>query len=64
MIGSLFVYRPPQFGFSRAEQRLLLAALHGGTDRELSGDLGISLATVKKTWALRFTFASPRACAI
>ncbi len=24
--------------------------MHGGTDRELSGDLGISLATVKKTW--------------
>jgi DNA-binding CsgD family transcriptional regulator len=50
MIGSLFVYRPPQFGFSRSEQRLLLAALHGGTDRELSDALGISLATVKKTW--------------
>jgi DNA-binding CsgD family transcriptional regulator len=49
-IGILFEYRPPQFGFSPAEQRLLLAALNGGTDRELSGDLGISLATVKKTW--------------
>ncbi len=49
-IGILFEYRPTQFGFSRGEQRLLLAALHGGTDRELSDALGISLTTVKKTW--------------
>ena len=49
-IGVLFEYRPPQFGFGRGEQRLLLAALHGGTDRELSDALGISLTTVKKTW--------------
>ena len=49
-IGILFEYRPPQFGFSLGEQRLLLAGLHGGTDRELSDALGISLATVKKTW--------------
>ena len=49
-IGILFEYRPPQFGFSAGEQRLLLAALHGGTDRELSDALGISLTTVKKTW--------------
>src|SRR5579872_614602 len=27
-IGSLFVYRPPQFGFNRSEQRLLLSALN------------------------------------
>ena len=49
-ISSLFPYQPPQFGFSRSEQRLLLCALGGGTDRELSDDLGISLSTVKKTW--------------
>lgn len=49
-IGSLFLYQPPQFGFSGSEQRLLLSALAGGTDEELSDDLGISLSTVKKTW--------------
>ncbi len=49
-IGTLFLYQPPQFGFSGSEQRLLLSALQGGTDEELSDDLGISLSTVKKTW--------------
>jgi hypothetical protein len=47
---SMFLYQPPQFGFSRSEQRLLLFALNGGTDQELSDELGISLFTVKKTW--------------
>jgi hypothetical protein len=49
-IGTLFLYQPPQFGFSRSEQQLLLSALPGGTDEELSDDLGVSLSTVKKTW--------------
>jgi hypothetical protein len=49
-IGFLFQYQPPQFGFSWSEQRLLLSALAGGTDEELSDELGISLSTVKKTW--------------
>jgi DNA-binding CsgD family transcriptional regulator len=49
-IGSLFHYQPPQFGFSGSEQRLLLAALTGGTDEELSEELRVSLSTVKKTW--------------
>jgi DNA-binding CsgD family transcriptional regulator len=49
-MGGLFEYQPPQFGFSRSEQRLLLLALNGGTDQELSVELGISLFTVKKTW--------------
>lgn len=59
-IGSLFLYEPPQFGFSRSEQRLLLSALAGGTDEELSDDLGISLSTVKKTW--RSTYDRVAAC--
>jgi hypothetical protein len=50
VIGSLFLYQPSQFGFSRSEQRLLLAALNGGTDQELSAELDVSLSTVKKTW--------------
>ena len=49
-ISSLFRYEPPRFGFTRGEQRLLLAALLGGTDEELSCLLNTSLSTVKKTW--------------
>lgn len=49
-IGSLFVYQAPQCRFRPSEQRLLLAALRGGTDQELADDLGISLSAVKKTW--------------
>jgi DNA-binding CsgD family transcriptional regulator len=49
-IGYLFLYEPPRFGFSRSEQRLLLSALAGGTDEELSDELGVSLSTTKKLW--------------
>lgn len=48
--GMLFLYRQPTLGFSRSEQRLLLSALDGVTDQELSNKLGLSLTTVKKTW--------------
>ena len=51
-INSLFFYQAPLCGFSRSEQRLLLAALDGGTDEELSDAMAISLDTVKKTWRL------------
>lgn len=47
---SLFQYQPPRCCFSRGEQALLLAALRGGTDEELSDTLHISLSAVKKTW--------------
>lgn len=49
-VSALFYYEPPRFGFSSSEQRLLLAALAGGTDEDLSDQLGVSLSTVKKTW--------------
>jgi len=49
-ISSLFRYQPPRFGFTRREQRLLLSALVGGTDEELSCLLNTSLSAVKKTW--------------
>ena len=49
-MASLFVYQPPHFGFRPSEQRLLLAALQGGTDKDLADTLGISLSAVKKTW--------------
>jgi hypothetical protein len=47
---NLFVYERPRFCFSRGEQRLLVAALRGGTDEELADELATSLATVKKMW--------------
>lgn len=49
-ISSLFRYEPPRFGFTGREQRLLLSALQGGTDEELSCLLNTSLSAVKKTW--------------
>jgi hypothetical protein len=47
---SLFLSAPPRFGFSRGEQRLLHAALRGGTDHELAMRLSISPSAVKKMW--------------
>jgi hypothetical protein len=49
-VGSLFDYHPPRCGFRPSEQRLLLMALGGGTDDELSEELGVSIPTVKKMW--------------
>lgn len=49
-VSILFKYEPPRLGLARSEQSLLLAALRGGTDEELSEELGISLSAVKKTW--------------
>jgi hypothetical protein len=46
-----FSLRSPQIGFSRSEQKLLSAALRGGTDEELSDELVISLSAVKKAWS-------------
>jgi DNA-binding CsgD family transcriptional regulator len=49
-IGSVFAYHAPRFGLRPSEQRLLLAALQGGTDEDLADELGVSLSAVKKTW--------------
>ena len=51
-VGSLFIHESPRFCFRPSEQRLLLTALQGGTDEELSDELGISHSAVKKTWLL------------
>ena len=51
-VASLFIYQTPLLNFRPSEQRLLLTALRGGTDEELSDELGISLSAVKKTWGL------------
>ena len=48
--GSMFMYDPPKFGFNRSQQRVLIAALHGGTDEELAEEVGISVSAVKKAW--------------
>ncbi len=50
LVGMLFDHQPPRLGFSASEQRLLQAALRGGTDEELSVELEISLSAVKKAW--------------
>jgi hypothetical protein len=47
---SLFSWQSPQFGFRRSEQRLLMAALQGGTDEDLSNELNVSLSSVRRTW--------------
>ena len=51
-VDALFHYRPPQVGFSRAEQLLLLRAFRNeaGTDEELAAALKVSMPTVKKMW--------------
>jgi len=59
-IGSLFVHTPPQCNFRRSEQRLLLVALQGETDKELARELGVSLSAVKKAWRSIYARVAPR----
>jgi hypothetical protein len=59
-VGALFDYHPPQIGFSRGEQKLLLSALSGGTDEHVHDDLGASLSTVKNTWRSIYNRAALR----
>lgn len=49
-VSALFCHTPPRIYFRPAEQRLLLAALSGLTDEELSSELDVSHSAVKKTW--------------
>jgi len=46
----VFAHAPPRIYFRPAEQRLLLVALRGLTDKELADELAISLSAVKKAW--------------
>ena len=46
----LFHYMEPRLDFHQPEQMLLVAALQGATDQELSNELGVNLSTVKKRW--------------
>jgi hypothetical protein len=59
-VSTLFKYEPPRLGLARSEQTLLQAALHGGTDEELSHELGISLSAVKKGWRTVYDRAAAR----
>ena len=49
-IGSLFVYTPPRFHFSRSERVLLQHALMGKTCEQLASSLSLSRWTVKQRW--------------
>jgi hypothetical protein len=57
-VGTLFDYHPPKCGFSQREQSLLLSALSGGTNDEVSDDVGVSRATVKNRWRSIYNRAS------
>jgi hypothetical protein len=46
----IFVHSPPRILFTPSEQRLIRAALRGGTDEALSARLGVSLSSVKARW--------------
>jgi hypothetical protein len=46
----LYRYQPPVLRLRPAEQNLLIAALAGQTDAELSADLGLSVEAIKKRW--------------
>lgn len=58
---ALFQFAAPHIGFSRAERRLLAAALDGCSDADLASVLGISPNTVKRTWRAVFDRASEKA---
>ena len=49
-VSEVFKWTPPRIGFAPSEQRLLLAALQGLTDDELSSNLMISHSAVKNAW--------------
>lgn len=49
-VSFLFMRRTPALGFTPAEQRVLLRAVHDATDDAIADDLGISYDAVKKSW--------------
>jgi len=59
-LSSIFNYRPPRLSPTRAEQRLLNAALSGQTDEEVAEVLGVSVSAVKKCWQSVYARASFR----
>jgi hypothetical protein len=53
-VSPLFYYREPIFRLRSNEQELLLAALGGKTDEELSDELALSVTAIKKRWVSIF----------
>ena len=47
---ALYRYQTPELHLRPAEQNLLVAALVGKTDAELSEELGLSIEAIKKRW--------------
>jgi hypothetical protein len=47
---SIYRYKAPVLRLPAAEQELLLAAIPGKTDAELSAELGLSVEATKKRW--------------
>jgi DNA-binding CsgD family transcriptional regulator len=47
---ALFGASPPKFGFTPRQQRVLLLALQGETDREMAARFEISVAAVRQAW--------------
>jgi hypothetical protein len=47
---TMYRYQAPVLRLRPAEQRLLVAALAGKTDAELSAELGLSIEAIKKRW--------------
>ena len=47
---ALYRYQKPELHLRPAEQNLLIAALVGKTDAELSEELGLSIEAIKKRW--------------
>ena len=50
LAATLYRYRAPVLRLRPAEQTLLIAALSGKTDSELSADLGLTVEATKKRW--------------
>lgn len=46
----MFHRQPPRIFFTTAEQRLLTFAMLGGSDRQVAGELDLSIETIRSTW--------------
>ncbi len=49
-IAGVFVWQRPLFGFSAAEQRMLVLAMRGHRDEAIASICGVGPSTVKKRW--------------
>jgi len=57
---SAFRYSSPRIGFTEGEQRLLVAALEGGTSEDLAEQLTVSVFAIKRTWRAIYDRVSDR----